>query len=440
MPVQNPNPLKQEREKLITANGELVERMRKEKRSLNTEEQATFDANYARAFDLAKQISTIDRQNAIDGIEQRGHNPNPGVLPHEDPNAAKGRKYSFLRAVGCLANKRAVDGLEGEVSQEIAHQSQKSPQGFFMPRRTAPSLALEKRAMDTTAGAGSIPTYLSKDWIEYLRNATKVIQAGATQIEDLVGKFAIPRQNSTSTGYWVGESSSPTGSNATMDQVAFTPHTVGAFNDLSRRFFELTNIDNLEEFAKMDQAQMIGRAVDLAAINGSGSSFTPLGLCQNAAITTGRIVSLGTNGGVPTWPAIVEMNTIVSRGNAADLGTLGYMGNADVKGTLATTVKATGYPVYLLQDGKVNDQPFYATQQLPNTLTKGSGTALSAVIYGAWNQVVMAYWSGLDVLVDPYAGGSAGTVRVITLQDMDIQVRHNEAFSFIFDLISNQTQ
>jgi HK97 family phage major capsid protein len=295
--------------------------------------------------------------------------------------------------------------------------------------------------LDSTAAVGSIPTILDKDWIELLRNKMAVKQAGGREIMDLQGKFAVPRQNAAATGYWVGESGAPTGSNQTLDQVPFTPHTVGAFTDVSRRFFELTIIDAGEEFVKEDLTAIIARAVDLAALNGSGASNQPLGILQNSGITTGRTVSLGTNGGVPTFAAFVELRTIISRGNAADLGDMSYIGNADVEGTLASTAKiGSTFPVFLLEDGKVYARPFYSTQQLPNNLTKGSGTALSPIVCGVWNQLLLAYWSGVDILVDPYTGSSSGTVRIVALQDMDIQVRHNEAFSVIVDMISNQTQ
>lgn len=134
------------------------------------------------------------------------------------------------------------------------------------------------------------------------------------------------------------------------------------------------------------------------------------------------------------------MRTIVSRGNADQLGDGVYVGDADVEGTLATTPKiGSTFPVYLLDDdGKVNRKPFLATQQMPANLTKGTGTNLHSLIYGIWNQLVLAYWSGIDILVDPYTGSSSGTVRVVALQDMDIQVRHNEAFSVVVDMLSNQ--
>jgi hypothetical protein len=38
----------------------------------------------------------------------------------------------------------------------------------------------------------------------------------------------------------------------------------------------------------------------------------------------------------------------------------------------------------------------------------------SAAIFGDFTQIIYALWGGLDTLVDPYTGGTAGNVRIIT--------------------------
>jgi HK97 family phage major capsid protein len=436
--------LRQRRATILDENKVAVERAEKENRSLTDAENEAFEARFTEANDLAKRISTLER---VAAIEKNGDEPaerSTSVLPHEDPAAAKGRKYSLLRAARCMLQGRAKpDGLEGEVHDELVKRSGKNALGFMMPYSTRGGridARMERRALDSTAGTGSIPTILEADWIELLRNAMKVKQAGAREITDVQGKLAIPRQNAAATAYWLAESGIPTGSNQTLDQVLFTPHTIGAFTDISRRFFELTIIDSGEEFVKMDLTAILARGVDLAAINGSGASNQPLGILQNTAITTNNTVALGTNGGAPTWETMVQLYTTVARGNAADLGEFSYLGNADVTGTLATTAKiGSTFPIFLLEDDKVYSKRYLESNQVPANLTKGTATGtLSAIIGAIWNQLIIAYWTGIDILVDPYTGSSSGTVRIVALQDMDVQPRHPEAFAVVVDMISNQ--
>jgi HK97 family phage major capsid protein len=442
--------LRQQRSKLLDESREICERITKENRDMSVDENDRHrhicgdgtQEHRGEAILLAERISQIERQIAVDTNGPEPTERRSAPLPHEDPaNVGTRHRYSLLRAAKCRFQGRPVDGLEGEVSTELEKRSGKSPLGFLMPYRTSTAVVGgERRALDTSApiGGASVPTILTADWIELLRARMVLMQAGATQIMDLQGKFAIPRQNAAATAYWVAESGAPTGSNQTLDQVLFTPKTIGAFTDISRRFFELTILDSGEEFVKSDLTAILARGVDLAAFNGSGAN-TPLGILQDTTITATRTVSLGTTGGAPTWMALVELNTIVSRGNAADLGAFVYVTNADGRGTMATTAKiGSTYPVFLLEDGKIYGMPAYFTQMIPNNLTKGAGVNLSAIIGMIANQNVLAYWSGIDILVDPYTGSSSGTVRIVALQDMDVQRRHPEAFAVIVDMTSNQ--
>jgi hypothetical protein len=45
-------------------------------------------------------------------------------------------------------------------------------------------------------------------------------------------------------------------------------------------------------------------------------------------------------------------------------------------------------------------------------------------------------WGGLDLTVDPYSGSSAGTVRVVALQDVDIALRNVESFATMVDALT----
>jgi hypothetical protein len=39
-------------------------------------------------------------------------------------------------------------------------------------------------------------------------------------------------------------------------------------------------------------------------------------------------------------------------------------------------------------------------------------------------------------MVDPYTGSSAGTVRVVTLQDVDVAIRNVESFATMVDALT----
>ena len=69
-------------------------------------------------------------------------------------------------------------------------------------------------------------------------------------------------------------------------------------------------------------------------------------------------------------------------------------------------------------------------------LTKGSGTDLSAVIYGNFSDLLIGLFGTLEILVDPYTDFAKGTTGVRVLQSIDIAVRHAESFAAMQDAIA----
>jgi HK97 family phage major capsid protein len=443
--------LLRKRATLVTQAREIEDKATKESRAKTAEERTAFESLIVQAEAMREDIDQRQRLDALAGIiataggegaEHRGI-----TLPHQEPRNLG--KYSLLRAILTMANRGKLDGLEGEVSQELIQRrgnvTKRSvpANGFVMPYDLPIDLrsaavgrsryASENRSFGVTAGAGGIPTIVDTTYIEVLRNRMVTRQAGARVMTDMVGNFSIPRQSATTTMYWLAEGGSPTGTQPTVDQVPFTPRTAGAYTDITRRLAEQINTD-AEMFVREDLAAVVARGVDLAGLNGTGNNNQPLGIMQNPSVP---IISLGTNGAAPTWAAAVDLETQVAKQNA-DEGALAYMTNAVGRGTLKQTTKVASstFPIYIWEDGEVNGYPAYVTNQLPSNLAKGSGTSLSPLLYGNWSDLVYAFWSGQDVIVDPYTGSSSGTLRIVTLQDVDVNIRHYQSFAMVLDMIT----
>ena len=122
----------------------------------------------------------------------------------------------------------------------------------------------------------------------------------------------------------------------------------------------------------------------------------------------------------------------------APAGSLGYLTNTRVRGKLKRTQKFNGTNGEALwRGGELNDTRAQVSNQVPSTLTKGSSAGVcSALIYGNWSDLLLALWGGLDITLDPYTGGTAGTRRVIALQDVDVNVRYPVSFSAMQDALT----
>jgi len=74
---------------------------------------------------------------------------------------------------------------------------------------------------------------------------------------------------------------------------------------------------------------------------------------------------------------------------------------------------------------------------VPSNLTKGTNSGVcSAIIFGNFSDLVIGMWGGLDLMVDPYTGSSAGTVRVVALQDVDVALRNTVSFATMVDALT----
>lgn len=345
------------------------------------------------------------------------------------------RAFSFVRAFNALANpgdRKAQEAAsyEREVSDAVAAKQGRSAQGFFVPTEVQ---RRDLTVSPATAGGNTVATnLLAASFIDLLRNKLAVTGLGAQFLSGLVGNIAIPRATGGATAYWVAESGAPTESQAAFDQVTMSPKTVGAYSDISRKLLLQSGID-VEGFVRNDLASVLALAIDLAAINGTAAGNQPRGLLATSGIGD---VAGGANGAAPTWANMVELESDIAIANA-DVGTMGYLTNAKVRGKLKTTSKVSGQNGFVWEDGMVNGYNAAVSNQVPSNLVKGtSGAVASAIIFGNWSDLIIGQWGTLDLMVDPYSGSTSGTVRVVALQDVDIAVRNAVSFSAMLDALT----
>lgn len=346
--------------------------------------------------------------------------------------------YSLMKVLKAqMTNDWSEAGLEREASRAVAKQIGRSPQGIFIP-----SEVLSMKTRGLTAGTGSSGGYTvatelrPESFIEVLRARTQVIGLGATVMSGLKGNIEIPRQTGVATGYWVAEGGNITVSEQTFDQLTLTPKTVGARTQFTRRLM-LQATPDVEQLVRNDLAGVLAGAIDSAAILGGGSN-EPTGILQTSGIGD---VAGGTNGAAPTWAHIAELMADVEVGNA-DVGQLAFLTNALVKKKLLTTEKASNTAQFVWEtgadgEGRLAGRRALVSNNVPSNLDKGSSTGIcSAIIFGNWRDLVIAQWSGLDILVDPHTLSASGGIIITAFMDLDIGVRHVASFTAMQDALT----
>lgn len=436
--------LRRRRAALIQEARHLLDTVEEEERDFTDEEQRHYDDLMSDIDSLAEQIERRERQQALeDELDQpldgegrggdggrgegrsrqtgRGTRPQPDNpdIGMEDDDI---RRYSLVRAIRAAASGDWSDAtLEQEASRATAEHLGMEPEGFFVPHDWIDSQRSQRReGRDLEVGTPSAGGYtvqedvLTSSFIDLLRNRMVVQQAGARVLTGLVGDLAIPKQTGGATAYWVGEGGAPTESQQQVGQVALTPKTVGAYTDFSRRLMLQSSL-SVEGFVREDLAATLQLAVDLAALHGSGAANEPLGV-EN-------VTGIGAPGtAAATWELVVDLETEVAVDNA-DVGRLAYITNATVRGALKQAERATNTGLFIWDmmagNTPVNGYPAWVTNQVTS----------NNIFFGNWADLIIGFWSGLDILVDPYTHSTSGTIRVVALQDVDVAVRHAESFA-----------
>ena len=351
------------------------------------------------------------------------------------------RKYNLVNVIRNMVaaheGKIGPDvGFEREVSDEIAKRSGKnSEKGFYIPS----SALLGSRAFDKANAAAALVATdtLFGEFIEALVADTVLGAAGVRTLAGLVGDVTVPKSGSA-TAYWVTtEGGNATETTPNIGQVGATPHTVGAYTDITRKLLMQSGIGAQTLIADLLR-EAIGRAIETAVFSGTGASGQPLGLDNWTETIGGSSVGIPTvsmTAGSPTHDDLVDFWQKVYAANAAR-GSLKFIGSPAVKALLCKTrdmlafnntgakatsgvVGAVGSEYLCTKDGKVEGYDF-----LMSNLCNAK-----KLYFGDWSQIMLAFWSGIDLTVDTSSLSKSGGVRVVALQDCDVIVRHREAFA-----------
>ena len=377
------------------------------------------------------------------------------AAPHRhanvDLNAGEAESYSIVRALRAKASGDwSKAGLERELSDEIAKQLGRDTEGVFVPSNLRNSPELQQRmgristraplTADAVAAGGYTVATNVMSLIEMLRNRMMVRSMGARVMSGLVGPLSFPTQATGAAFTWTAEDpgSDLTDSDLTTGQVAMSPKSGQTSSSYSKQLLAQSSLD-IEALVRDDLTKAAAIGLDLAALHGTGASNQPTGVIATSGIGD---VAGGTNGLAPTWANIVALETAVAIDNA-DIGSLGYLTNAKVRGQLRVTEKASSTGQFVWEDGNEPGFGMLAgyragvSNQVSSTLTKGTASGIcSAIFFGNWDDLLIGEWGALEILVDPYALKKQGMVEVTSFVMADIAVRHAQSFAVMQDALT----
>ena len=328
------------------------------------------------------------------------------------------KKFSLVRAIHALANptdRRAQEAaaFEFECSEAAANEFGRAAQGIMLPTDVMRTWKRDLNSADEADLFGE--DYRGQDFIDVLRNASSVMQAGARTLNGLSGDVRIPKKTAAASASWIAtEGGAATESEMTVGNIAMTPKTLGAFTDVTRQLMIQSSMD-VEALIRDDLATAIALAIDLAGLEGSGASGQPTGILNTTGINSVTDFAAAN----PTFAEVVTLETALAEDNAL-MGNLAYILPASMYGALKTTEKASGTAQFVVEPG--------GTINGYRSIVSNQGTA-GNLYFGNFSDLLVGFFGGLDLVVDPYTASTTGTVRVVALQSMDVAVRHAVSFA-----------
>jgi len=396
-------------------------------KAVEAEAMKTAQRNAAQIVELGSQHKRSDlAQKAIkDGLtieEFRGVLLNEIGSQHALEEQSIGmtqkevKRFSLMRAIHALANptdRRAQEAaaFEFECSRAAAEAYGRTAQGILLPAEVMQNWKRDLNSSDEAALFSD--DFRGGDFIDVLRNASSVMQAGATMLNGLSGDVKIPKKLTAAQAAWIAtEGGAAAESEMTVGSVSLTPKTLGAYTDVTRQLLIQSSLD-VEALIRNDLVSALGLAIDAAALSGAGTGGAPTGIKSTGSINTTTFAAAN-----PTFAEVVAMETAIANANALS-GNMSYIMPSSTYGALKTTEKASGTAQFVVEPGgTVNGYRGIVSNQ----------AAAGDVYFGNFSDLLVGMFGGLDLVVDPYTNSTSGTVRVVALQSVDCAVRHAQSF------------
>lgn len=393
---------------------------------LSAEQAAKFDGLKS---ELEGVERSLERQRVLDEAERRmqgQHITGSGDSRLDDAM----REFSLRRAICMQVPDLAAQvdcGREREISAELARRAGRPFNGIAAPMAIFHQ-PIEKRVV-TGAGEGSnlIATdAYGNQFIDVLRARMVVRRLGARVLSGLVGNVDVPKLAASATTGWVADNSALTPADPDYSKVQMSPKHAGGITEFSRSTL-LQSSPDIEQLLRDDFAKVLANRVDITSINGGGSN-EPSGVLQSGLNTS------VTMGALPSWSDVLSIIEKVELGNGDGSA---WVTTPSVVRLLRST-PMTGDDSVMIMDGPnaLAGYPLAATNNVPGD-TIGSPTLAHKLIFGNWSDLLIGFWSELDILTNPYESSAyaKGNVQVRAMMTLDIAVRHSASFAACTDLL-----
>ena len=308
-------------------------------------------------------------------------------------------KFSLQRAIMSIAEGRHLTGAELEWAQEYSREAALA--GISSNGNIGiPGVALRAGAADNfQAGSGDGSGFVATEVgnaIEALRAPSLIQQVGTTVINNATGNLQFPRVSVKAGAAIEGEVDASANSGMEMDTLSLSPQRVANKTTYSKLLL-LQGGPDVDAVIARDLINGVNELIDTASFahiitNTTATTTTDL-TASNQAATVFALEQAVANAG-------------------ADLNNVSLVADTTTAHALLRQASAVASITTLLGEYR-----YFAT---PHVNTTGN----EIVLFGNFQQAcIMAFFGGIDLLVDPYSAAGTGQINLHVNRFYDFDIR-----------------
>ena len=344
------------------------------------------------------------------------------------------RGYSITAAIRAMTEQNWTGAsLERNISDLVTTKTDRVPNGVYVPL----GLLARDFNVGTASEAGNLLglAIAGDRAVDPLRKVSVLASLGATFVSGLREQVNIPRFSSSTSAAWGSEVAAATPVLEATASVDLVPKRFAVTMVLSRQALLSANLQLDAAISRHLTAALL-ELVETDALNGDGTSDSPVGVRNTAGITT---VVGGVNGVALAYDHLVDLENGPDSGNCPVSALAGYLVNAKTRKHLRKTERGMSVPeIWAGGDRPLLGYRAGVSNILPGNLEKGSsGAVCSSVLYSAdWSNLVIGiYGGGVDLTVDRITLAAEGKVRITAALLVGVGVAKPAAFAKMDDAI-----
>jgi HK97 family phage major capsid protein len=396
----------------------------------------------------AKFNEQIELRLALE--KRQATNASSSGIPNIDPEKREMGKFSLSKFVketrGSDTSK--VTGIEKELideSEREAREQNITSQGIYLSPKVLDAVytrMVEKRTMvagTNSAGGFFIPTE-KLGFFDALYAMTFLDKTDAIRLTGLSANTDLPGFSVAVTSGWAAETGTQSPADATVVNRSLRPKLLYSACNVSKQLLVQTN-NSIDDYIMVSMMQSMAREFEKQVINGDGSN-KPTGILGTSGI---QDVAGGTNGLALSYANVLKLVQVVESANA-NIANAKFLINPKIKAAARALPIDSGSGAMLLSyqsyfggvDGIIDGYQVISTSNVPSTLTKGSSTTCSAMIFGDFSQLVTAQFGGVDLMVDNVSAAivRSGQIAITINQFVDSALKQPGAIGAIQDVLA----